>query len=167
MISSVRSGFDDHAVASIVYMKDGRGEGTKWKFGLREFPLVDSKGRTITTKVVDLLSDPTVPEPAAQPDQSSRAGTQGPKGRKVMRDAIIEALDSTGQTIQLRGGRSVRAVKVEHVKAEFLQRYVCDGTPDKAADTAVRTFRRELAKLSDAFETTVRDKVGCVYTRKQ
>ena len=58
MTSSVRNGFDNHAIASIVYMKDGSSEGTKWKFGLRDFSLVDGKGRTITTKVVDLLSNP-------------------------------------------------------------------------------------------------------------
>jgi hypothetical protein len=85
---------------------------------------------------------------------ASKPATKRPaKGKTAIHDAIIEALDGHGQTITLRGGRTVRAAPVEAVRAEFMQRYTTGEPADIDEESRVRAWRRQFANLPPGFDS--------------
>jgi hypothetical protein len=67
----------------------------------------------------------------------------------------IEALDSGGETIHVRGdGPKVRAVDVQKVRGEFERLYATgEADPKKRADASRKAFKRTLAELPPQFAT--------------
>jgi hypothetical protein len=98
-------------------------------------------------------------------DQAAKSAAPKAKTRKetkivlTFRDAVSEALDADGNTIQVRGtGPNVRAVDVQKVRAEFERRYA-SGEPDatKRADASRKAFKRTMAGLPPQFATETRE----------
>jgi AAA domain len=71
------------------------------------------------------------------------------KSQRALLDAITEALDRHGKTIEPRAGMGlVKAVKVTDVREEFDRRYVTDESdPAKAANAKRMAFKRSLDRL--------------------
>jgi hypothetical protein len=71
------------------------------------------------------------------------------KGQRIIQDAINETLDSFGKIIVPRAGMpSVKAVKVNDVRADFDRRYVIDeADPLKAINAKRMAFKRALDRL--------------------
>jgi hypothetical protein len=71
------------------------------------------------------------------------------KGQRVLLDAITEALDRHGKTIEPRAGMGlVKAVKVTDIREEFDRRYVTDESDSvKAANAKRMAFKRSLDRL--------------------
>src|SRR5262249_11235403 len=91
--------------------------------------------------------------PCDAPARPSRS-KPGPRSRaeQIMREAIAEALDTTGQDIRVRGGPIVRAATVGQVRQQFTKRYVVeDDDPKKVGEAKRKAFNRALAKLSAEF----------------
>ena len=92
--------------------------------------------------------------PCDAPPPQVRRIRPGPKSRSelIMRDAIVEALDTTGQDIRVRGGPSIRAATVRQVREQFTKRYVIeDDDAKKVADAKRKAFNRALEKLPQDF----------------
>ena len=81
-------------------------------------------------------------------DKAAKAG----KGQRIIQDAITETLDTFGKTITPRTGMpSVKAAKVNDVRAEFDRRYVtAEADPLKAANAKRMAFKRALDHLPPA-----------------
>jgi hypothetical protein len=95
---------------------------------------------------------------AAKPAATSKTRKET-KTVQAFRDAVTEALDSGGEIIQVRGdGPKVKAVDVQHVRAEFERRYA-SGEPDakKRAKASSKAFRRTMAELPPQFATETRE----------
>lgn len=119
-------------------------------------------------KSVTLIEDPrrTASVMVQAEDQAAKSATTPKTARKeeskvmrTFRDAFVEALDTDGAIIQVRGdGPKVRAVDVRSVRAEFERRYVTgENDPKKLAAAASRAFRRTLRDLPPQFVTETRD----------
>jgi hypothetical protein len=83
-----------------------------------------------------------------------RRSKPGPKLRaeRIMRDAIVEALDTCGQDISVRGGPPVRAATLQKVREQFTKRYVIeDDDGKKVADAKRKAFNRALERLPADF----------------
>jgi AAA domain len=94
--------------------------------------------------------------PATAPKAKTRKET---KAVQTFRDAFTEAIDTDGNTIQVRGdGPKVRAVDVQKVRAEFERRYAT-GEPDakKRADASRKAFKRTMAELPPQFATETQE----------
>jgi AAA domain len=94
---------------------------------------------------------------AAAPKTKTRKET---KVIRTFRDAFTEALDTDGNTIQVRGdGPEVRAVDVQKVRAEFERRYATgEADPKKRADASRKAFKRSMAELPpQQFATETRE----------
>jgi hypothetical protein len=78
---------------------------------------------------------------------------------RTFRDAVTEALDSSGEIIQVRGdGPKVRAVDVQKVRAEFERRYATgEADPKKRAEASRKAFKRTMAELPPQFATETRE----------
>jgi hypothetical protein len=131
--------------ATIDKQNDGD-EGERVTFALEGVELYyDPETKQATTAPVVVPSD--APPPAQRP-------RPGPKSRadRIMRDAINEALDTTGQDISVRGSPLVRAATVRHVREQFTKRYVVeDDDPKKVADAKRKAFNRALERLHADF----------------
>jgi hypothetical protein len=97
---------------------------------------------------------------------AARAATPRTKTRKeetkvirTFRDAFAEALDDSGETIQVHGdGPKVRAVDIRKVRAEFARRYATgEDDPKKCAEASRKAFRRTIKELPMQFATETRD----------
>jgi hypothetical protein len=96
---------------------------------------------------------------AAPAAPNTKTRKEETKVLRTFRDAFVEALDTNGSTIQVRGdGPKVRAVDVQKVRAEFERRYA-SGEPDatKRADASRKAFKRTMAELPPQFATETRD----------
>jgi hypothetical protein len=83
-------------------------------------------------------------------DEAVNDATPMSKGKRAVRDAITEALDTRGEFIVPRAGMDpVKAARVTDVREEFDQRYVVDEKdPAKAANAKRMAFRRNIDLLS-------------------
>jgi hypothetical protein len=96
---------------------------------------------------------------AAAPAPKTKTRKEESKVMRTFRDAFAEALDTDGNTIQVRGdGPKVRAVDVRKVRAEFERRYATgEADPKKCAEASRKAFRRTMAELPPQFATETRD----------
>jgi hypothetical protein len=126
-------------------------EKPRLAFRFRSITLIEEPHRTASVMV------------QAEDDQAA-AKSASPKARKetkvmrTFRDAFTEALDSSGEIIQVRGdGPQVRAVDVRKVRAEFARRYATgEDDPEKCAKASSKAFRRTMAGLPAQFATETR-----------
>jgi len=121
-------------------------------FRFKSITLIEEPHRTASVMVQA--------EEAAKPAAASKAKKRKEtKAVQTFRDAVTEALDSSGETIQVRGdGPEVRAVDVQKARAEFERRYAT-GEPDpkKRDDASRKAFKRTMAGLPPQFATETRD----------
>jgi len=104
-----------------------------------------SDGETVTTAPVLVPCDVPIQPRRSKPGPKSRA-------EQVLRDAIFEALDTSGRDIHVRGGPRVRAVTARQVREQFTKRYVIeDDDAKKVADAKRKAFNRALEKLPNDF----------------
>jgi hypothetical protein len=100
-----------------------------------------------------------------QAEDQAAATAAAPKTRKetkvmrTFRNAFTEALDSSGEAIQVRGdGPQVRGVDVQKVRAEFERRYASgEADPKKRDDASRKAFKRTMAELPPQFATETRE----------
>jgi hypothetical protein len=128
-------------------------EKPRLAFRFKSITLIEEPHRTASVMV-------QAEDQAVKPAAASKAKTRKEaKAVQTFRDAVTEALDSSGETIQVRGdGPNVRAVDVQKVRAEFERRYAT-GEPDpkKRADASRKSFKRTMAELPPQFATETRD----------
>jgi hypothetical protein len=112
----------------------------------------DEDGDPITACVVVPVQDGATP--AAVP--KSRKET---KVVRTFREAFTEALDTDGNTIQVRGdGPTVRAVDVQAVRLEFERRYATgEADPKKRSEASRKAFKRTMAELPAQFATEAQE----------
>jgi hypothetical protein len=125
-----------YVIATVEWMKDGP-EGTTIASKLEQVEVgVDDDGDKITSCVVVPVED----RPA---ETATRKST---KSGRIFHDAFIEALDTKGQIIRVRGTEPVvKAVNVEDVRPEFYARYVTsEAEPKKRAAAQRQAFRRAI-----------------------
>jgi hypothetical protein len=80
-----------------------------------------------------------------------------PRTLRVFREAFTEAIDGLGQPIRVHGdGPEVRAVRIDHLRAQFDRRYATGETDTAKRDDATRkAFRRTLERVAAQFPTSV------------
>jgi AAA domain len=133
------------ATITVERMKDSE-EGLSWTIEVRSMEV--GRDRNKNPKFggyVVLVDEPAVKEAATSKSKQ-------PKERATvvaLRAAFIEALDTAGKTIRVRGnGPAVKAVPVSDVRAEFNRRHVTGNEdPDKRANAQYHAFSRALEKL--------------------
>jgi AAA domain len=88
------------------------------------------------------------------------------RSEQVFRDAFTEVCDSRGADFSVRGdGPTVRAVRVQDLRAEFDHRYATgEGDPVKLAEASRRAFRRVLERLARQFSTETRGAVEWIWS---
>jgi hypothetical protein len=151
---SVKRDADKNIIATVEYAKDGP-EGAVIASKLEPVELGrDEDGDPVTACVVMPVEDGVAKAAAKTP-----SGRKESKVTRTFRDAFIEALDTDGNTIQVRGdGPKVRAVDVQKVRAEFERRYVTgEADPKKRAGASGKAFRRTMTELPPQFATETRD----------
>jgi hypothetical protein len=151
---SVKRDAARNIIATVEYAKDGP-EGAVIASKLEQVTVgTDEDGDAVTACVVMPVEDGAVT--AATKTPSVRKET---KVVRTFRDAFTEALDTDGNTIQVRGdGPEVRAVDVQKVRAEFERRYATgEADPKKRADTSRKGFKRTMAELPPQFATETRE----------
>jgi hypothetical protein len=128
---SVKRDTDKNIIATVEYAKDGP-EGAVIASKLEPVELGrDQDGDPITACVVMPVEDGAAPASAAK----TPSGRKENKVLRTFRDAFVEAVDTDGTTICVRGdGPQVKAVDVAKVRAEFERRYVTgEADPKKRA----------------------------------
>ncbi|WP_049803061.1 AAA family ATPase [Bradyrhizobium japonicum] len=145
---SVKRDRDGNVIAEVEYAKDmPEGAVIASRLELVELGL-DQDGDPLTSCVL-------VPAEVDQKPAAKKAGET--KVIRIFRDAFTEALDSHGETIQVRGDQ-VRAVDTQHLREEFGRRYATGEIDQKKCTaTANKAFRRTLNNLPSQFVTEVRD----------
>jgi len=149
---SVKRDAARNIIATVEYAKDGP-EGAVIASRLEQVELGrDEDGDPITACVVVPVQDGATP--AAVP--KSRKET---KVVRTFREAFTEALDTDGNTIQVRGdGPTVRAVDVQAVRLEFERRYATgEADPKKRSEASRKAFKRTMAELPAQFATETRE----------
>jgi hypothetical protein len=151
---SVKRDAARNIIATVEYAKDGP-EGAVIASKLEQVTVgTDEDGDAVTACVV-------MPVEAG----AATAAVKTPSVRKetkvvrTFRDAFTEALDSSGEAIQVRGdGPELRAVDVQKVRAEFERRYATgEADPKKRAEASRKAFKRTMAELPPQFATETRD----------
>ena len=151
---SVKRDTAKNIIATVEYAKDGP-EGAEIASKLVPVELGrDQDGDAVTACVVMPVEDGEAPAAAKTPPVKKEK-----KVLRTFRDAFTEALDSSGETIQVRGdGLNVRAVDVRKVRAEFERRYASgEDDPKKCAEASRKAFRRTIDELPPQFATETRD----------
>jgi hypothetical protein len=123
-------------VAKLEWLKDGaEGDIIAGRLELIELDL-DEDGEPNTSCVI-------VPADVEQ-QTPAKPKKQEPKSVKAFRAAFTEALDTSGQTIRVRGdGPVVRAVDLKQVRKQFEQHWATgESDPGKQADARRKTFKR-------------------------
>ena len=94
-----------------------------------------------------------------------KTGRGESKSLRTFRDAFIEALDTSGKSIHVRGdGPQVRAVNVNDVKWQFNRRWATgEGEPEKRAEAQRKAFDRLLKSLPPEFATCVQDQTEWIW----
>jgi hypothetical protein len=149
---SVKRDTAKNIIATVEYAKDGP-EGAVIASKLEPLDLGrDQDGDPVTACVV-------LPVEGAASAAATPSGRKESKVLRTFRDAVTEAIDADGATIQVRGsGPNVRAVDVQKVKAEFERRYATgEADPKKCAEASRKAFRRSMAALPPQFATETRD----------
>jgi hypothetical protein len=149
---SVKRDAARNIIATVEYAKDGP-EGAVIASKLEQVTVgTDDDGDAVTACVVMPVEDGAVTAAA----KTLRKET---KVVRTFRDAFTEALDSSGEIIQVRGdGPKVRAVDVQAVRSEFGRRYASgEDDPKKRADTSRKAFKRTMAELPPQFATETRE----------
>jgi RecA-family ATPase len=114
---------------------------------------VNQRGKKQTTLVLDWGAS-TAPQGAKAKDDWGKG-----KGIKVLRRIIMSMLVDQGIDLKpWADGPTVRALKMERVKAEFLKGYYVDGDTEAARTHAKRTaFQRTIDSAADKDVITVRE----------
>jgi hypothetical protein len=151
---SVKRDAARNIIATVEYAKDGP-EGAVIASKLEQVTVgTDEDGDAVTACVVMPVEDGAATVAVKTP--SVRKET---KVVRTFRDAFTEALDSSGEAIQVRGdGPKVRAVDVQAVRSEFERRYATgEADAKKRAEASRKAFKRTMAELPPQFATETRE----------
>jgi hypothetical protein len=126
-------------------------EKPRQSFRFKSITLIEDPHRTASVMV-------QAEDQAAKPAVTSKTRKET-KVVQTFRDALTEALDGSGETIQVRGdGPKVRAVDVQKVRAEFERRYATgEADAKKRAAASSKAFRRTMRELPPQFATETRE----------
>jgi hypothetical protein len=133
-------------------------EKPRLSFRFKSVTLIEDPHRTASVMVQ--AEDQAAAGKAGSGRLGTTAKTRGEtKVVRTFRDAFAEAIDTDGNTIQVRGdGPKVRAVDVQKVRAEFERRYVTgEADAKKRAAASSKAFRRTMRELPPQFATETRE----------
>jgi hypothetical protein len=144
-------------VVEVEWLKDGR-EGDRIVSELETVTVgVDDDGEAITSCVVHAVDGASGSD--QPPSASKKRGRGEAKSLVTFRAAFIEALDTMGKFIRVRGdGPQVKAVNISDVKWQFNKRWATGETdPERRKEAQRRAFERVLKALPPEFVTSVQD----------
>jgi hypothetical protein len=151
-------------VVEVEWLKDGQ-EGAVLLSRLDTVTVgTDSDGEVITSCIVVPLDSGATTFTGSK----DRRKTKEAKSLRAFRDALTEALITTGQTIRIyHDGPAMRAVDLKDVKTQFNLRWaIGESDKDKRVDKQRKTFGRILDELPDGFATWVDGDIEWIWNVK-